>query len=129
MWIGDKIYFNSDRTGTPNLDSYDLANGATRQLTNSTQWDVRWPSADADGQIAYEMNGELNVFDTRTGQSRHLAIDFPGDGLDTTGATTRTSSPTRRSSSTAIWPACSTKGPARTATSFPTCSASSASAP
>ena len=29
------------------------------------------------------MNGELNVFDTRNGQSRHLAIDVPGDGLDT----------------------------------------------
>ena len=83
MWIGDKIYFDSDRTGTLNLYSYDPANGATVQLTRSTQWDVRWPSADADGQIAYEMNGELNVFDTRTGQSRHLAIDVPGDGLDT----------------------------------------------
>ncbi|HEY0554273.1 MAG TPA: S41 family peptidase [Thermoanaerobaculia bacterium] len=83
MWIGDKIYFDSDRTGTLNLYSYDLKNGATTQLTRSTQWDVRWPSADADGQIAYEMNGELNVYDTRTGQSRHLAIDVPGDGLDT----------------------------------------------
>jgi tricorn protease len=83
MWIGNKIYFDSDRTGTLNLYSYDLANGATTQLTQSTQWDVRWPSADEEGQIAYEMNGELNVFDTRTGQSRHLAIDVPGDGLDT----------------------------------------------
>ena len=83
MWIGDKIYFDSDRTGTLNLYSYDPANGATVQLTRSTRWDVRWPAADADGQIAYEMNGELNVFDTRTGQSRHLAIDVPGDGLDT----------------------------------------------
>jgi tricorn protease len=83
MWIGNKIYFASDRTGTLNLYSYDLANGATVQLTRSTQWDVRWPSADEDGQIVYEMNGELNVFDTRTGQSRHLAIEVPGDGLDT----------------------------------------------
>jgi tricorn protease len=82
MWIGDKIYFDSDRTGTLNLYSHDLASGATAQLTHSTQWDVRWPSADADGQIVYELNGELNVFDTRTGQARHLAIDVPGDGLD-----------------------------------------------
>ncbi|HSS47666.1 MAG TPA: S41 family peptidase [Thermoanaerobaculia bacterium] len=83
MWIGNKIYFDSDRTGTLNLYSYDLASGATTQLTKSTQWDVRWPSADEEGQIVYEMNGELNVFDTRTGQARHLAIDVPGDGLDT----------------------------------------------
>jgi tricorn protease len=82
MWIGNKIYFAADRTGTLNLYSYDLAGGATTQLTRSTLWDVRWPSADEDGQIVYEMNGELNVFDTRTGQSRHLSIDVPTDGLD-----------------------------------------------
>ncbi len=83
MWIGDKIYFDSDRTGTLNLYSYALASGATTQLTRSAQWDVRWPSADEQGQIVYELNGELNVFDTRTGATRHLAIDVPGDGLDT----------------------------------------------
>jgi tricorn protease len=83
MWIGDKIYFDSDRTGTLNLYSYDLASGATAQLTRSPQWDVRWPSADEQGQIVYELNGDLNVFDTRTGAARHLAIDVPGDGLDT----------------------------------------------
>jgi tricorn protease len=82
MWIGDKIYFNSDRTGTLNLFSYDPASGATTQLTQSTQWDLRWPSADADGQIVYEMDGELNVYDTRTGATRHLTINVPTDALD-----------------------------------------------
>ncbi len=82
MWIGGKIYFNSDRTGTLNLYSYDPTTGSTAQLTKSTQWDVRWPGADAEGQIVYEMNGELNVFDTRTGQARHLSIEVSGDGLD-----------------------------------------------
>ena len=33
MWIGNKIYFDSDRTGTLNLYSYDPASGATAQLT------------------------------------------------------------------------------------------------
>ena len=54
----------------------------TRALpTKSTQWDTRWPSADEEGQIVFEMNGELNVFDTRNGQTRHLSIEVPGDGL------------------------------------------------
>jgi tricorn protease len=81
MWVGDKIFFNSDRTGTLNLYSFDPATGATAQLTQSTQWDVRWPSADETGQIVYEMDGELNVLDTRSGQSRHLSIEVPTDGL------------------------------------------------
>src|SRR5262245_10386347 len=75
MWIGSKIYFNSDRTGTLNLYAYDPASGSTTQLTKSTQRDVRWPSADADGHIVYESHGELNVFDTRTAASRHLSIN------------------------------------------------------
>ncbi len=82
MWIGNRIFFNSDRTGTLNLFSYDPASGATAQLTQSTQWDVRWPSADEVGQIVYEMDGELNVLDTRNGQSRHLSIAVPSDQLD-----------------------------------------------
>src|SRR5215203_4214865 len=82
MWIGGKIYFNSDRTGTLNLYSYDPASGATAQLTQSKQWDVRWPAADAAGQIVYEMDGELNVLDTRTGAARHLSIQVPSDQTD-----------------------------------------------
>src|SRR5215210_7550885 len=82
MWIGSKIYFNSDRTGTLNLYSYDPASGSTAQLTQSAQWDVRWPAADEAGQIVYEMDGELNVLDTRSGASRHLSIEVPSDQLD-----------------------------------------------
>jgi len=82
MWIGGKIFFNSDRTGTLNLYSYDPASGSTAQLTKSAQWDVRWPAADETGQIVYEMDGELNVLDTRTGAARHLSIQVPSDQLD-----------------------------------------------
>ncbi len=82
MWIGDKIFFNSDRTGTLNLYSYDVASGATTQITKSTQWDVRWPAGDEAGQIVYEMDGELNVLDTSTGASRRLAIQVPSDQVD-----------------------------------------------
>jgi len=41
MWMGELIYFTSDRDGTLNLYSYDPGTGATAQLTRSTTWDVR----------------------------------------------------------------------------------------
>ncbi len=72
MWIGDAIYFNSDRTGVFNLYRYDVATRQTRQITHYTDWDVRWPSADADGQIVYELDGELHLYDTRSDQDRAL---------------------------------------------------------
>jgi tricorn protease len=79
MWIGNAIYFSSDRSGTFNLFRFDLASRQTEQLTHYKDWDVRWPSADALGQIVYESNGELHIFDTRNGQDRELSIRVPAD--------------------------------------------------
>jgi len=83
MWIGDKIFFASDRTGTLNLFSFDIASGATEQLTDSTHWDVRWPSSDNQSRIVYELGGELEVYDIASGSSTRIAIDVPTDALPT----------------------------------------------
>src|SRR3984957_4290317 len=83
MWIGDAIYFNSDRTGVFNLYRYDIATRRTEQLTHYQDWDVRWPSADAEGQIVYESDGELHIYDTRDDQDRALSIVVPADGTTT----------------------------------------------
>ncbi|HLG15658.1 MAG TPA: S41 family peptidase [Blastocatellia bacterium] len=82
MWIGNTIYFNSDRDGHFNLYGYDVASGKTSQLTSNKQWDVRWPSAGSDGRIVYELNGELQVFDTRTRKNTSISITVPDDGLN-----------------------------------------------
>src|SRR5882724_886598 len=81
MWIGSKIFYSSDRDGTNNLYSYDPSSKKTEQLTHSTKWDLRWPSTDHKAQIVYEMDGELNVLDTSTSQSRHISIEVPNDGV------------------------------------------------
>jgi tricorn protease len=81
MWVGDKIYYSSDKDDTLNLYSYDPKTKTTTQLTHSTKWDVRWPSTDHKNRIIYEMDGELNIFDIATGQSSKLAIDVPTDAL------------------------------------------------
>ena len=83
LWIGDAIYFNSDRTGVFNLYRYDIATRRTEQLTHYQDWDVRWPSADAEGQIVYESDGELHIYDTRDGRDRALSIVVPADATTT----------------------------------------------
>jgi tricorn protease len=80
MWIGESIYFCSDRTGTLNLFACAPSTGAVTQLTHSTTWDVRWPARGEDGEIVYESAGELAVFDTRAGSTRKLDIFVPDDG-------------------------------------------------
>lgn len=82
MWIGDKIYFASDRTGKLNLYEFDPASKRTRQLTNYTDWDVRWPSRGDKSQIVYELDGQLWVLDVKTGaKPRKISITVPTDGL------------------------------------------------
>jgi tricorn protease len=82
IWIGGTIYFTSDRDGTFNLYAFDVAQGSTRAVTQSRPWDVRWPSGDrATGRIVYELNGEIQLLDTKTGQSRAVPITVPDDGL------------------------------------------------
>jgi tricorn protease len=82
MWIGNVVYYNSDESGTFNLYAHDTTTGQTRQVTQSTTWDVRWPSADpATGRIVFEMGGELRVLDTRTSQTTPLSVYVPNDGL------------------------------------------------
>ncbi len=81
MWIGDSIYFNSDRDGHFNLYSYGVSSGKTAQVTNSKQWDVRWPSSDHEGRIVYEINGELQVLDAKSGKATPISIAVPDDGL------------------------------------------------
>jgi tricorn protease len=81
MWIGQSVYFNSDRSGVSNIYRHDLASDKVEQVTRHTAWDVRWPSADADGQIVFELDGDLHVLDTSTGQDRAVTVYVPDDGI------------------------------------------------
>ncbi len=90
MWIGERIWFASDRTGTLNLWSYDLRSKTLHQATSSTTWDVRWPSAGGPGEerIVYEKGGELHWFDCRTRTEHAIAIRVPDDGVHSRPSTT-----------------------------------------
>ncbi|HET9528280.1 MAG TPA: S41 family peptidase, partial [Pyrinomonadaceae bacterium] len=81
MWLGDTIFFNSDRDGHFNLYAYSVSKGRTSKVTNNQPWDVRWPSSDDENQIIYELNGELQVLDARTRRSTPISITVPDEGL------------------------------------------------
>jgi tricorn protease len=81
MWIGDKIFFTSDRDGRNNLYSYDIRTQVTEQLTEHDLWDVRWPGDDGESRIVYELDGELQVYDIPTDVSTPISITVPDDGL------------------------------------------------
>jgi tricorn protease len=81
IWMGDNIYFNSDRDGHFNLYSYNVSSGKTTQITSNKVWDVRWPSSDNGDRIIYELNGELQIMDTKSKRSSAISVNVPDDGL------------------------------------------------
>ena len=81
MWVGDAIYFASDRDGTLNLYRYRLADKQLTQITHSPQWDVRWPSTDHRSRIVFEQDGELHVLDVASGKDTKISILVPNDGV------------------------------------------------
>jgi tricorn protease len=81
MWIGEKIYFNSDKDGKFNLYSFDVASGKSVAATAFKDWEVRWASSDDQSRIVYERNGELEIYDTKSNRSTKLNINVPDDGV------------------------------------------------
>jgi tricorn protease len=78
MWIGNTIYFLSDRDHIVNLYAYNEDTKQLAQLTHHTDFDIMSASAGPDA-IAYEQAGYVHLFDLKTGQSRQLNIDVKGD--------------------------------------------------
>lgn len=78
MWIGDTIYFVSDRNFTANLFAYRTADGQLDQLTHHDDYDVMNASAGPDA-IVYEQAGFIHLLDARNGKAHRLHIQVEGD--------------------------------------------------
>jgi len=78
MWIGDKVYFRSDRNGEFNLFSYDLKTKEVKQLTFYKDFPVLSASAGA-GKIIYEQSGYLHLLDPATGKTQRLQVGIAAD--------------------------------------------------
>lgn len=78
IWLGDMIYFLSDRNGPVNIWSYDPASGNLAQVTRFREPDVKWLTAGA-GMLAFERDGYLHTFDPASNDSERLNITVRGD--------------------------------------------------
>ena len=78
MWVGDKVYFLSDRNGPVSLFVYDIPSKKVDQVVPNDGLDIKAASAGA-GAIVYEQFGSLNLFDLGTGKARKLDITLSGD--------------------------------------------------
>ena len=78
MWMGDKVYFLSDRDGPVNLYVYDTKSKQVRAALSSNGMDVKSASAGPDA-IVYEQFGSIHLFDPATGKQEAVNIRVTGD--------------------------------------------------
>ena len=75
MWIGDTIYFDSDRDGHFNLYSYDPTSGKTTPAhLEQRSGTSAGPARTATSRIVYELNGELED-PRREDRQEHADLD------------------------------------------------------
>lgn len=78
MWIGNKIYFVSDRAGRDTLFEYDTTTKKVTQLLDNKTLDIKAATGSADA-IAFEQFGEIHLYDLKTKKDAKVNITLNAD--------------------------------------------------
>jgi tricorn protease len=78
MWIGDTVYFLSDRNGPVSLFAYDTKTRQVSEALHSDGLDFKNASSGPDA-IVIEQFGAIKLYDLNTHQARNIQIHVTGD--------------------------------------------------
>ena len=77
-WLGETVYFLSDRDYLMNIWSYDPRTKRTVQVTKFTDYDIKSLSA-GGGALVYEQGGRIHLLDPKVGRPQSVNIVARGD--------------------------------------------------
>ena len=80
MWIGDEIYFLSDRDYTMNLFVYNTKTKQTSKVTNFTEYDVKFPSSFGN-TIVFENGGYIYKMDAVSKKPEKVNVTLASDNV------------------------------------------------
>lgn len=78
MWVGNTVYFLSDRGHTVNLYAYRVDTKAIAQLTRYDDFDIKSASGGPDA-VVYEQAGYVYLVEGKSSQPKRLSIEVSGD--------------------------------------------------
>ncbi len=78
MWIGDAVYFTSDRERKLNIFKFDIRTKEMEKITDFAEFDVMWPSRGGERMI-FENGGYLYYYDTNTGETSKINVKLGSD--------------------------------------------------
>jgi len=78
VWVGDTVFFISDRDGVANVWAYEYKSKRLRQMTKFADFDVKSLDA-ASGIVVFEQAGYVHELDPTSGREKTLTINAVGD--------------------------------------------------
>jgi len=78
MWVGDTVYFLSDRNGPVSLFAYDTKSKQVSEALHSDGLDFKNASAGPDA-VVVEQFGAIKLYDPTTHQAKNVPIHVTGD--------------------------------------------------
>jgi tricorn protease len=78
VWVGNQVYFLSDRNGAVSLFRFDPATKSVTEAIKNDGADIRSASA-GPGGIVYDRFGELFFFDAASGLAQPINVDVSAD--------------------------------------------------
>ncbi|MGH9430061.1 MAG: S41 family peptidase [Terriglobia bacterium] len=78
MWVGNTVYFLSDRNGPVSLFAYNTETKQVRQVLENHGLDFKSASA-GPGAIVYEQFGSIHLYDLKSGHQHPVEITVAGD--------------------------------------------------
>ncbi len=78
VWLGNKVYFISERDFAANIWSFDVDSRVLNQETFHADFDVK-NIGSGGGVLVYEQGGSLHILDPENGEAEQLVINVRGD--------------------------------------------------
>jgi tricorn protease len=78
VWVGDTVYFLSDRDGVSNVWSFETKTKKLAQVTRFTDFDVK-SLGSGPSSVVFEQAGVIHELDPRSGKDRVVPITAVGD--------------------------------------------------
>ena len=81
VWVGNKVFFRSDRNGEFNMYSYDPSSKQVTQHSRYNDFGVMWLNG-SKNEVIYEQAGYLHTMDASGGNSKQIKVGIATDLLD-----------------------------------------------
>jgi tricorn protease len=81
IWVGNRVYFLSDRDGPVSLYAYDVTSRAVTPVVRNEQGPDIGSAAAGPGGIVYSQFGALRLLSFDSGQTRRIPVTIPAERL------------------------------------------------